>query len=133
MNDVSSDGDGILDAEELMPLTVSVKDLESVKPAPFEKKGKEYKKYSDYWGAGTYHDINNDDTKGWFVRNDLNLALDPTCADTDGDGVPDGVEVTDNANIGRTDADGNSLGYWPSEVKDFNPDESTNPLDPNDN
>ena len=55
----------------------------------------------------------------------------------DGDGVPDGVEVTDsNYELGRTDSRKNKLGYWPDEEEfckldddTYDYSQSTNPLD----
>ena len=44
----------------------------------------------------------------------MRFCFDPTNWDTDGDGVPDGVEITENYIVeGRFDAEGNQLGRWP--------------------
>jgi len=52
------------------------------------------------------------------------MCLDPLNPDTDGDGVPDGVEVRD-----KSDDNHDGSYEWPDEVG-FNPDEATNPLNP---
>ncbi len=153
MNDVSSDGDGILDAEELDPMLTDVSDLKTRCPAKYTIYTGGTKDrvatYSDVWSPREYHDIANrgDDKystvnsyfeyeeyiEGVDITKHYFLALNPFDPDTDGDGVPDGVEVTDdNYELGRVDSNGNKLGYWPSEKK-YTEGQSTNPLDPRDN
>ena len=124
------DGDGILDAEEVMPIhtgvTTGSDPLIDLHPAPYEKdESGRYKTYSDYWGGErVYHDIDNADTRGWFIHDTGSrteyLCLDPTNADTDGDGVNDGDELRDND------------GDWPDDpdVGDYCFEEATNPLNP---
>ena len=149
MNDVSSDGDGILDAEELDPMLTDVSDLKTRCPAKYiiytGGTKDRVATYSDVWSPREYHDIANrgDDKystvnsyfeyeeyiEGVDITKHYFLALNPFDPDTDGDGVPDGVEVTDD------------LGRWPDDIRyckgengEGTPDYSqvTNPLDPYD-
>jgi hypothetical protein len=155
------DGDGILDAEELNPINVNVNAMKGYYcPGEYDGKvgyryhslGPQKLKNYDFFWEETYHDIDMhiDDGMSENEKTDVNnfniemyqlgtevdgtywASLDPTNPDTDGDGVPDGVEITDSRYIpGRTDRFGNPLGRWPNE-DDFNELESTNPLDPTD-
>ena len=156
------DGDGILDAEELMPLHVSVRNLKDANPPRYSKRysGTDYADtYGMLWSNwGTeskgkeYHDIDMDTDDDFmteaekqaakkfnerYVYNEKFLCLDPTEADTDGDGVPDGVEVTDDHPTGIFDSEGNQLGRWPDDKEfckltdgTFDYSQSTNPLNP---
>lgn len=136
---VNNDGDGILqtcgqkmrsacatcilDAEELKIKECSVADLKVCNvPDAYTAKGIDT--YAYYWqhryiGGLEFHDID-----GYWDDNGITEypTLDPTKADTDGDGVSDGDEIRDTS------------GDWPDVIpaSNYNPDEATNPLDPSD-
>jgi len=108
-------------------------------PGPYQKADNDVdnKLYSELWPAwADFHDID----KYWELSGATYTALDPTNPDTDGDGVWDGVEITDDYATGRTDRRGNLLGRWPDNERycwiddDGNTDYSqiTNPLDASD-
>jgi len=119
------DGDGILDAEELAPAFCHVNSIISLN-FPIPPFNNELKLYGNTWpvddsGNPIYHNIEN-----WQTR-----TINPMDADTDGDMVPDGVEISDNNyELGRTDAFGNPIGYWPDEAE-YNFNDYTDPLNPN--
>ena len=128
------DGDGILDAEELAPPfchVQSIIDLQFDIP-PFSELDSSGNPiiYANKWpnegGVPIYHNIDFVDSLG---KTRCYKTLNPMDADSDEDGVPDGVEITDNTDTGRKDKLGNPLGLWPDE-DGYTEADYTDPLDP---
>ena len=119
MAQADTDGDGILDAEELMPKYCSVATLMGYNVP--DGQNPPYPTYDDYWkkyygSYGYYHDI---DMEYGTDREIQTKPLDSNNKDTDGDGLTDGEEIMD------------SNGFWPDDPQQrYNNADYTNPLDP---